>query len=286
MKRTLLMLMICACSVHLSEAQAQVGVFKTMEGNTDYHHFTRDGGGAAVYINQVSTGYPILRLCSGTPNPNQGVKLTVENNGNVGIGTSTPVANLDVAGDGINTRRLSLAGKINDRTNDSPWYGLGLSSFKTLCYEGTRRSVQLAGYYGLLIRTNKGILAIHQNGNVGIGNSDPKTTLDVTGTIRATEIKVEAQTADFVFEEEYQLRPLKEVEQFVMENKHLPEIPSAKEMKKEGVNVAEMNKLLLQKVEELTLYTIEQEKKLKKRDDEVEKLKKRMAKLEALVLNP
>jgi hypothetical protein len=105
-----------------------------------------------------------------------------------------------------------------------------------------------------------GVVNIFGNGNVGIGTITPSSKLDVKGTIRATEIKVEAQTADFVFEEDYQLRSLKEVEQFVQENKHLPDVPSAKQMEEEGVGLAEMNKLLLQKVEELTLYLIEQKK--------------------------
>lgn len=84
----------------------------------------------------------------------------------------------------------------------------------------------------------------------------------VDGVLKAREIKVEAQTADFVFEPDYNLRPLYEVEAFVKTNKHLPEIPSAKQMKADGVNVAEMNKLLLQKVEELTLYILIQDKRI------------------------
>jgi hypothetical protein len=93
--------------------------------------------------------------------------------------------------------------------------------------------------------------------NIGIGTKSPAFKLDVNGTIRAKEIKVEAQTADFVFEPEYQLRSLDEVESFILDNKHLPDIPSAAAMEEKGVNLAEMNKLLLMKVEELTLYMIE-----------------------------
>jgi hypothetical protein len=93
-------------------------------------------------------------------------------------------------------------------------------------------------------------------------NGTVAADLNVAGTIKATEIKVEAKTADFVFEEDYQLKSLEEVEQFVQENKHLPDIPSAKQMEEDGVGLAEMNKLLLQKVEELTLYVIDQKKKI------------------------
>jgi hypothetical protein len=102
------------------------------------------------------------------------------------------------------------------------------------------------------------------NGNVGIGKTaDTSTKLDVAGTIRATEIKVEAQTADFVFEDNYSLRSLDEVEDFIKTNGHLPSIPSAESMERNGVNMAEMNKLLLQKIEELTLYAIERDKEVK-----------------------
>jgi hypothetical protein len=113
-------------------------------------------------------------------------------------------------------------------------------------------------------------------GNIGIGKApSSEIKLDVEGAIRATEIRVEANdnTADFVFEDNYHLKDLSEVEAFIKTNKHLPEIPSAEEMEEAGVNLAEMNKLLLMKVEELTLYAIEQNAEAERNEAEVERLK-------------
>lgn len=121
--------------------------------------------------------------------------------------------------------------------------------------------------------------------NVGIGTLNPVAKLDVAGNIKAHEIEVtlasiddmrlngtlaannitytaNGQTADHVFEEDYNLRSLNEIETFIKTNKHLPDVPSAKEMEEQGVNLAEMNKLLLQKLEELTLYVIQQQKEI------------------------
>lgn len=141
--------------------------------------------------------------------------------------------------------------------------------------------------HGVII--NQLFITSHQ-GSIGIGKSpESNIKLDVAGTIRATEVKVEAattaqlnvdgtlhantikvatkgQTADHVFADDYPLRPLGEVEQFIIQNKHLLDIPCAKQMEAEGMNLAEMNKMLLQKIEELTLYTIY----LEKRDTERE----------------
>ena len=100
------------------------------------------------------------------------------------------------------------------------------------------------------------------DGDVGIGTMSPNAKLHVKGGILASSIKVEAQTADFVFDEDYDLKNLAEVKSFIEQNKHLPGIPSASQMKESPVDLAEMNKLLLQKVEELTLYLLEQQEQI------------------------
>lgn len=87
---------------------------------------------------------------------------------------------------------------------------------------------------------------------------------DVFGLLRAKEIKVETMGADFVFEKDYQLPTLEEVATHIKEKKHLPDVPSAKEMQENGISLGEMNAKLLQKIEELTLYIIAQEERIQK----------------------
>jgi hypothetical protein len=114
------------------------------------------------------------------------------------------------------------------------------------------------------------------NGNVGIGTSNPVNKLDVKGVIRATEVKIETGWADFVFNDDYRLKPLSEVNTFIKENRHLPEIPSAAEVKEnEGVNLGEMQVKLLQKIEELTLYLIQQENTIQELKSEIRELKEK-----------
>ena len=109
------------------------------------------------------------------------------------------------------------------------------------------------------------------NGNVGIGTTSPSYKLDVNGTIRANEIIVNTTGADFVFADDYQLRPLSEVKAFITENKHLPEIKSAQEMQENGVGINELQTQLLQKIEELTLYILQQEERIKALEMELNK---------------
>ena len=111
-------------------------------------------------------------------------------------------------------------------------------------------------------------------GSVGIGTyktSGNKLTVD--GTIAARRVKVTQETwADYVFDNEYKLPGLQEVQHYITENKHLPEVPSAAEVEEKGIDVGEMNKILLKKVEELTLYLL-------KEHETVELLKQQVAEL-------
>tara|TARA_R110000772_G_scaffold230169_2_gene340949 strand:- start:1266 stop:1730 length:465 start_codon:yes stop_codon:yes gene_type:complete len=114
-----------------------------------------------------------------------------------------------------------------------------------------------------------------KNGQIGIGTKQPDALLTVKGNIHAQEVLVDLEGAvapDYVFENyfegdsklnpAYEFRTLEEVEQFIEVNHHLPGVPSAIELEKEGMSLKRMNLILLEKVEELTLYLIEQQKEI------------------------
>jgi len=108
------------------------------------------------------------------------------------------------------------------------------------------------------------------NGNVGIGTTTPDQKLTVNGIVHASEVQIDLSVPapDYVFEKNYPLPSLKQIEKYISSYMHLPDVPAAKEMEANGVNVGEMNMMLLKKVEELTLYIIEQQKQI----DELKKV--------------
>ncbi|MGD8781703.1 MAG: hypothetical protein PVH88_22395 [Ignavibacteria bacterium] len=119
-----------------------------------------------------------------------------------------------------------------------------------------------------LILSNNNILAqwdttatgiYYNSGNVGIGLEEANYLLDVNGSIHTSEVIIDQNFTqpDYVFEEGYLLKSLAEVEEFIKENKHLPDIPSANEVETNGVNLGEIHTKLLLKIEELTLYVID-----------------------------
>lgn len=161
-------------------------------------------------------------------NSSDGKLLTVLSSGNVGVGTINPLAKLDVNGTLRTNNTISLISGVTTYINLSS----GDSYFN--------------------------------GGGLAIGKTTPSIgyKLDVNGKVRANEIVVNTTGADFVFDDNYRMRTLNEIETFIKENKHLPEIPTAEEMQQSGMNLSEINTKLLQKVEELTLYIIEQEKRI------------------------
>ena len=100
--------------------------------------------------------------------------------------------------------------------------------------------------------------------------------LNVNGKIRALGVKVYTDWADYVFEEGYELSTLLEVESYIKEHGHLKDIPGENEVEEKGVELGEMNKLLLQKIEELTLYLIQKEKEYQVLNKEIKVLKEQL----------
>ena len=135
-----------------------------------------------------------------------------------------------------------------------------------------------AGEYGyLLLGGNTTLRGNGQpsyfDGFVGVGTTTQSGyKLAVNGKIRSKEIKVEADWADYVFEKDYKLPTLQQVEQHIEEKGHLINIPSATEVAENGIELGEMNSKLLEKIEELTLYTIQQEKRIQLLEEKLEKV--------------
>jgi hypothetical protein len=146
-------------------------------------------------------------------------------------------------------------------------------------------------YVGDVYSSNGAQLAIKaiQNGNVGIGTAIPDEKLTVKGKIHTQEVRVDMAgplVPDYVFANDYKLKSLQEVDDYIKQNNHLPEIPSAQEIEKNGLMLAEMNMSLLKKIEELTLYSIEQNKKIsiqkkesETQSDKIEKLQEKIVTL-------
>jgi len=185
-------------------------------------------------------------------------KVTIKNNGNVGIGTSAPAYPLHIS--------KSINGELHFLVQNT--YGIGNRTF--LSTSPDRSIIYTDRDFSIGTNSNNWSekLTVVKNGNVGIGTTTPAHKLTVAGTVGAREVTVDANMgADFVFAPDYHLRPLSEVEQFITENKHLPEIAPAEEMVQNGVNMGEFQIQLLQKIEELTLYVIEQQKQIRQQEE-------------------
>lgn len=205
-------------------------------------------------------------------------RMTILNsNGNVGIGTTTPTAKLDVVGDvqidGNKRLGCYLADLFTHDNKNIGHYSLGW--FNDSWNPGAN-SLWMSSFGGMkFFAGGQPRLSINSNGYVGIGLTNPDKMLTVNGAIHAKEIIVDVKSplADYVFYPDYELMPLHKVEQFVKTNRHLPEIPSAAEVKENGLNMGEMQNKLLQKIEELTLYMIELQKQIEQQNEEIAKLK-------------
>ena len=188
--------------------------------------------------------------------------MRIDAEGNVGIGTNNPRARLEVVGGNL---LINRGGELNFSVNGNKRAGI--------------RSTNSSPFNELQFFTGGNIesMRIDAEGNVGIGTTNPNSKLAVNGTIHAKEVKVDLSGwPDFVFENGYELLSLEEVENYIIENKHLPEIPNEAEVNKNGIKLGEMDAKLLRKIEELTLYLIRQNKELKSQGEEIERLKRQL----------
>ena len=180
--------------------------------------------------------------------------FSLDNAGHVGIGTFSPAQNFVVSNDGAEGLEVYL---------NQPIGVVGLQSFNRQTSTYSKMQFDASQF-------------AFNHGNVAIGTITPDEKLTVKGKIHAEEVRVDLGVPgpDYVFNADYPLTPLSEIQTFIKENKHLPEVPSAKEMEEKGINLSEMNILLLKKVEELTLHLIEQDKINQAQNDMLLELKK------------
>lgn len=212
--------------------------------------------------------------------------MRMDTAGNIGINKATPTAPLDVNGN-IKTTGFILStgaatGKIlvsNDANGTASWQSFAGSGWSLSGNTGINPSTTFIGTTDnqpVIIKSNNTErLRVDGNGRVGIGTtgtSDTAYKLFVETGIRTRKIKVDVTTwSDYVFNDNYRLPTLAEVQAYINQHKHLPDVPSAADVEKNGINVGDNQAVLLKKIEELTLYVIEQQKQI----DELKELIKK-----------
>lgn len=207
-----------------------------------------------------------------TPNGNISGTTLNPSSGFMGIGTNSPSESVEIVGNVV-----FGAKKISPQAIDTKWIFHTRGDFKNL-YIAPRHPDDLGWNWARQIRFD-GDGNVFISGDLSLGSSaffnSSTGNVSFQGKLETKEVKVaQTPTADFVFEEDYALPKLEDVEKHIKEKKHLPEIASAKEMEKDGVNIGEFQIKLLQKIEELTLYSIEQNKQIKKlKEEQSEKIK-------------
>lgn len=221
-------------------------------------------------------------------NGNSSPSLSFLSNGNLGIGTPNPISILNVA---------SVSGDQFTLSNITPTT-LGTEN-QSLVFNGTNNA-NGAGIFELfrikVTSTNGGaalgMVNLFQNGNttpslsflpntnVGIGTATLDAKLAVNGAIHSQSVKVDLTGwSDYVFEPDYKLLALQDVKNYIDQHHHLPEIPSEKEIITNGLDVGEISRIQMKKIEELTLYLIEKDNKEKNQDEQINTLKEQVKQL-------
>ena len=309
-KASLMLVMITASMAGFAqtfafdELNANSGSNKEIEWATSGYG---NGYGHKIY-NHDPGGKTLLNIAGRNNSTSWTDILTITSNGKVGIGTTDPATQFHVNDEqvlGANTNNSQLLFRVSARTSNmfmrnlwlrrdasgTNWFTArlhdGISVDASYLTPGTNtktwwerdpyNNIQSWG-------TSSETYMTLRSGKLGIGTETTGShRLAVEGSIGAREVKVEATGwSDFVFEPGYSLPTLQEVEQHIAEKGHLPEIPSEVEVTENGINLGEMNAKLLQKIEELTLYLIEEHKQNQQLKEQVTTLTK---KVESLATN-
>jgi hypothetical protein len=216
--------------------------------------------GGPVNNNTISLGtqgaMPIALFTNGAN------RMFIHNNGNVGIGVDFPT---------FSKLEIRIAAEQRGWAVGTPTYnmhtflgGAGRSTNSEGCYLGTSGVVTGGAAAPLHFFTNAqwAQMTLLPNGNVGIGTTNPTYKLAVNGNVRSKEVIVESDWADYVFDKNYTLLSLTETEQYIQQHQHLPGIPSATDIKNNGLMVGEVQAKMMAKIEELTLHIIRQQKQI------------------------
>lgn len=219
-------------------------------------------------------------------------KLIVMQDGSMGVNIAKPRAALDVRGSQFPNRPAAIFGSraLGTGGNTGPnglfqYYTQQIQIVPVLTANGYNRITQ-ANDQGIFFSDGKGIDGSNKDGslilapwaennssNIGGMRMDKSGNVDFHGNVRALKFKVEPQWwSDFVFADEYKLLSLVELEKFIKKNKHLPNMPSESEICNEGIDVAQILALQQQKIEELTLYILEQQKQILNLQQSIQKL--------------
>jgi hypothetical protein len=217
------------------------------------------------YIFFLTASVLILALNASAQWSTNGTHIYNNNTGNVGIGSSSPTTLLDVAKSmtepAISVRNLGGSGgstyRMYDQLSGADW------KFKATSTGGFKIRDNAYSLDVIQIEPNSAANALYINaaGNVGLGTANPTEKLSVNGNIKCKQVEVTLTGwSDFVFQEDYSLMPLAELDDYISQHQHLPGVPSAYEVITNGNNLGEMDAILLQKIEELTLYVLELKK--------------------------
>lgn len=260
---------------------------------SDLGLYSLDNG---IHMRFVTNNAPFRFFSDGGANPVGGTEVfSIGANGNTGVGTGAPQDKLQV-GAGMGKIVMGTAFGANlgygasyigfnaSRQNASTWStgndganngaGIIFSDVAGNLLFSNIPSTGATDQTGIPDATILGNMTLFVGSNGGVGIGTRNTTgykLAVNGSVRTKKVVVETGWSDFVFDKNYPLRPLEDVEQHIKAYGHLPEIPSASTIESNGADVGELLKLQMQKIEELTLYIIEQDKRIKALEAQLKK---------------